>query len=445
MTTRRVSLAFRTALASAAAVLSVCLLGFGIVYWRAADRLDQELRGTVERTALREIVSYFPPETKDVPTLEDLVERVRLRNAASKDGVLLVLLDAFGRIEAGRMPGRVEMLQACVRRVVEHISYVACGRSWRLRNRDESHTLVISQPLPQGTPAPSEQAIALLLVAIVAAPFAGGVGFIVSRRLERRLAGVSLAAQSLMGGELGQRLPQSGTGDEFDRLVDTVNAMLDRIALLMRDLSLVTDFVAHEMRTPLFRARQSLEAMAADASGEAAQRVATTLAELDRANRIFDAVLETTRVEKAPTARLDLSEIVEGVGELFEGMIEHGQTLDVVVDPGLHVMGNRQLLAQAIDNLIRNALRHGGPGVHVRVALKAEDGRAVLTIVDDGPGIPEAERARVLEPGQRLDAAKAGHGLGLTLVAAVARRHGARLMLGDAAPGLRVTLGLPIA
>jgi len=259
---------------------------------------------------------------------------------------------------------------------------------------------------------------------------------------------VSAAAADVVAGNLSRRLPVAGRGDEFDRLAGAVNAMLARIEALVDGLQLTTTSIAHDLRSPLFRLRQQLEAAAfrpRDPVADAATLEAG-LAELDGVLATFSALLRIARAEAglrgAGFASLDLSALVQGMADTYVAVAEEaGQTLSADVAPGVHLEGDAALLRQALANLIENALTHGGPGVACRISLRAGDG-PVLMVSDTGPGIPAAERGRVLDRFYRLDRSRGtpGTGLGLALVAAVAKLHGAALHLDNGVPGLAVTL-----
>jgi signal transduction histidine kinase len=250
-----------------------------------------------------------------------------------------------------------------------------------------------------------------------------------------------------------RRLPVRPGGDEFDRLARRINTALDRVQGLMQALRQVTDDIAHDLRTPLNRLRQRLEAALRTAEGDAVWRAATegAISECERLLEIFAALLRIAQVEsgarRAGFARFDLSTVAEAVAEVHAPAAEErGQTLQMQIAPGVTALGDRDLVTQMLSNLLDNAVKHGREGGRIALTLTPEPaGGAVLTVADDGPGIPEEARAMVLRRFHRLDTARTtpGTGLGLALVAAVAELHGMALVLGDNAPGLRVTLEVP--
>jgi signal transduction histidine kinase len=285
-------------------------------------------------------------------------------------------------------------------------------------------------------------------------------GWFVARRVLKRVDDMTETTRGIMAGNLGGRLRIAGTGDELDRLAQNLNDMLDRIGELMRGMREVSDNIAHDLKTPLTRLRNKAdEALrTAKSPDELKTSLEAIIEESDNLIRIFNALLMIARLE-AGNAREELadfnaSETVRDVAELYEALAdEAGLPLEVSVDEDLPVHGNRELLGQAMANLLDNALKYGAQaaasGVSPAIAVSARrlDGEAEIVVADRGPGIPEAERSHVLERFVRLETARSrpGFGLGLSLAAAVARLHGGRLRLEDNAPGLRAVLLLPLS
>ncbi|MBN9456667.1 MAG: HAMP domain-containing protein [Bosea sp.] len=278
----------------------------------------------------------------------------------------------------------------------------------------------------------------------------------VARRVLRRIDGMTETAHGIMEGDLKGRLAIAGTGDELDRLALNLNAMLDRIGELMAGMQQVTDNIAHDLKTPLTRLRNKAEEALRSATSQDELRGALdgAIEEADNLIRVFNALLMIARLEAGRISEnmedLDLSEIVSGVAELYEPLAEEvGLRLVGDVAPDLHVVGNRELVGQALANLVDNALKYGQPAdggeATVTVAARRRDGEIELSVADHGDGIPEADRGRVLDRFIRLDASrsKPGFGLGLSMVAGVVRLHGGQLRLEDNAPGLRAVISLP--
>jgi signal transduction histidine kinase len=287
-------------------------------------------------------------------------------------------------------------------------------------------------------------------------------GFLVGRRLLQRVDAMSAKAATLLHEDLTGRLPLSGAGDELDRLAQNLNVMLDRIARLMEGIREVSDNIAHDLRTPLTRLRNHAEqALLADEGEAASQDDARKLAlervieEADGLIRIFNALLLIARAEASPSSEgfseLDGAALAADMAELYEPSAEErGVRLKVAAQGAQKFRGHRELIGQALANLIDNALKHGAPALpgetgEVAVAVTG-DARAVeISVGDRGPGIPAADRERVLDRFVRLEASRSrpGSGLGLSLAAAVAQLHGGALRIEDNAPGLKVTLRLP--
>ena len=286
-------------------------------------------------------------------------------------------------------------------------------------------------------------------------------GFFVSRRVLSRIDAMTGTAQTIMAGDLSGRLPVAGTGDELDRLADNVNAMLERIEALMRGLKEVSDNIAHDLKTPLTRLRNRCEQALRSATGETSYRGAleSTIAESDDLIRTFDALLMIARAESGQArdnmTEFDASEIARDVGDLYEPVAdEKGIALKIDAPAAAPVRGNRELVSQALANLIDNAIKYAGPsgkvnGIPAEIVVRAgNDGeRITLSVADRGPGIPDADRGRVVERFVRLEQSRSepGSGLGLSLASAVARLHGGELKLEDNHPGLRTTIALPRA
>lgn len=281
----------------------------------------------------------------------------------------------------------------------------------------------------------------------------------VSRRVLKRVDSIAVTTRQIMSGDLTGRLEVTGSRDEFDRLAESLNAMLERIEALLKGLSEVTDNVAHDLKTPLTRIRNRIEAVLADRTGIDQQREAmqATIDDADQLIGTFNALLTIARLEaggpEGTIDDVDLSAIAQDVAELYEPVAEEAGC-ELVLDAGeaVTISGNRELLGQALANLVDNAIKHGcariDDGRQARVTIRVERGEAVasVSVIDNGPGIPAAERARVLQRFVRLEQSRTtpGTGLGLSLVAALAKISGAELKLEDADPGLAATLQFPL-
>lgn len=275
-----------------------------------------------------------------------------------------------------------------------------------------------------------------------------GVGgaLVLARYLRAKLAVIEDTASAIVAGDFARRAPIGHNGDEFDRVAASLNAMLDQITSLIANLRQVSADLAHDLRTPLTGLRNHLERMAANGG----EQVAMALTRTDEVLELFEAILRISEVEEGSLrrafTRLDLAALLGELSETLDLLAEDaGKRLETRWHPGQMVLGDRQLLAQVLINLAENAMRHTPPGASIEISVLEREGHVVLQVRDNGPGIPEADRARVLRRFVRLESSRStpGHGLGLSLVAAIADAHGAALTLGDAGPGLIVTLTFP--
>jgi len=287
-----------------------------------------------------------------------------------------------------------------------------------------------------------------LIAAVVLTLLLGlGGGFWMGRRILAQAGAISAVATQIMRGDLSQRLPVRKADDEINTLAREINTMLDKIEQLTLGMRTVLDSAAHDLRTPLNRLQSTAEgAMSQLEPGSPERRVLERVtSEVDHMRSTLDALLRIALAETGTVARepVDLSELVQSMVELYAPVSEErGIRLRSAVVPGVQVQGNRQLLAQALANLLDNAIKFTPDGGHIRVLLQAQGVGPEVIVEDSGPGIPADKREIVLGRRVRLDEARKfpGSGLGLSLVAAVTKLHGARLTLDDAGPGLRVSL-----
>ena len=296
---------------------------------------------------------------------------------------------------------------------------------------------------------------ALLWSLIVVAAMASAGALLVRSLFRRTLANVSDTAAAIAGGDFTRRVRLSGRGDEFDQLAETINEMLDRIGRLMEGVRAVSNAIAHDLRTPITRARTRLEDATLHAETEAELRCAIdrATADLDGIVAVFQALLRIAEIEagsrRAAFARVDLSPVLDDLADLYTAAAEErGLALltEYPTQPGaLAVYGDRGMVQQALANLIDNAIKFSPPGGTVTLAAHAQPERVDMLVIDHGPGIPPADRGRATERFFRGETARhtPGAGLGLALVQAVAQLHGGTLLLEDAGPGLRAVLSLP--
>lgn len=304
------------------------------------------------------------------------------------------------------------------------------------------------------------RALAWSLGLTVLLGLAGGI--VVGRNMLRRIDAVNWSIRDIMGGDFSRRLPTQGIGDELDRLSGNVNTMLDRIEMLMQGLREVGDNIAHDLRSPLNRMRNRIEiglmarGSEAEVSCERERALCDAIIEVDELLRLFDTMLSIARlearVEEDHWERLDIATIARELGELYAPVAEEQRGMLVFdLAPCLEIRGARELLARAVSNLIENAIAYGaakdnGEG---RIEIRGwREGEVVfLSVRDWGGGVPKEDTERVFNRFVRLESSRtrSGSGLGLSLVRAVARRHGGDAWMEDADPGCRVILQLPAA
>jgi signal transduction histidine kinase len=291
-----------------------------------------------------------------------------------------------------------------------------------------------------------------------------GGGIFVARRVLQRIDAMTGTTQRIMAGDLSGRLPVGRSGDELDRLASNLNAMLERIEALMMGLKEVSDNIAHDLKTPLTRLRNRAEEALAKSASETEYRAALerTIEESDALIRTFNALLMIARAESGQARGnmddFDAADVASGIHELYEPLAEEdGMTLRLkTASAPLH--GNRELISQALANLVENAIKYGKPvqpsppsavvsldAKQILIEARRDGDQVLLSVTDHGRGIPANDRKHAVERFVRLDTSRSqpGSGLGLSLASAVATLHGGELRLSDAQPGLVATLEIP--
>jgi signal transduction histidine kinase len=453
--------AFRLALA----ILLLSAVGAGVVLtviaWQVVSVVDREIARTIDAEA-KGLIDAF--DNAGIRRLDAVIEARKREPGAS----LYLLTNPIGEPLAGnvgQVPAEVLLHPGFL-----PIVYRGSGNSDRYREAlvgvyilPGGFRLLIGHDLADRARIGGVMVRALAISLVFFAALGAAGALFVARRVLRRIDDMNRSAQGIMAGDLTRRLPVSGSGDELDRLAEGLNEMLGRIAVLMEGLREVSDNIAHDLRTPLTRLRNHAEAALAFGGDAAAYRQALekTIEESDGLIRIFNALLLIARAEAGgdlgPPQPVEIGEAARSVAELYEPIAEEeGVALTVDAEDGLKVRGNRELIGQAIANLVDNALKYGaperGPGEaaakpDVVIGAERVGGSVVLTVADRGPGIAPADRARVLNRFVRLEGSRSrpGSGLGLSLAAAVARMYGGVVELEDNQPGLRVRLTLPAA
>lgn len=448
---------FRLALAYLGAFVMVAVLIIGFIGWRANELLTTQVIETLaaEVVGLRE--QY---QVGGAARLRDIVAD----RSAEPGGGLYLLTDVTGRKVAGnleRIPPELEDSRRGVFRyhrasdVPAHKPRLAVGVPLAVPG---GLTLVVGRDVEdQRRFADTMWKVALWSVGLLA--LVGiGAGLLISRTVLRRIETITDAARSIMSGDLSRRIPREGSGDELDRLSESLNAMLARIDELMGALREVSNNIAHDLRTPLTRLRNHAEEALRQPDGATAYRAALTktIEEADELIRTFNSLLLIARLEGRAVAdsmsAVDLTAIIADVAELYEPVAEEaGLALDIRPARAETIVANRELVSQAVANLVDNAIKYSG-GVaangsvrKIEIALRRAGDAVEVVVADHGPGVAPEDRQRALQRFVRLEQSRSapGSGLGLSLVAAVARLHGGSVRLEDNAPGLRVVLSLP--
>jgi signal transduction histidine kinase len=417
----------------------------GIVWWNTAGGLDRQTDSAI-RSDVFALTERFNEAGR-----AGVVEAIEFRLARDGDDQdLYRLTDPAGRQLAGNLDDTPDELDGpapeaeplrWLRAPLVREGLLTEARLYRadlpngdrlLVGRDVEERLRLRQLLARGLGWATS---ASCLIALIGA-------LLIRRALQARLRPAAETVTAIAQGDLSQRVPLSDREDEFDRLGRTLNAMLDRIGTLMAGIRGVSDAIAHDLRTPVARARGRLEEALEGDAGTMRRAIEQGIADLDGMIRIFHAVLRITEAEagarRAAFTRLDLVPVLADAAELYEAIAEaHDVTLEATLPESLPVTGDRDLLLQAVANLLDNAVKFSPPGGRIRLSTEASETALRITVADEGPGLPDVDRARAGERFFRADNARAtpGYGLGLSLVRAVAGLHGGELALADAHPG----------
>lgn len=286
-----------------------------------------------------------------------------------------------------------------------------------------------------------------MLAATLLVALAGGA--FLSNSFLGRMDAITRTCRAIMAGDFSHRIPDRGTRDEFDRLVRTINTMLDRIVALMENVRQISSGIAHDLRTPLTRLRHQLEAVHSETStiDDYREAVEQAIAESETILTTFSALLRIGQIESGAAGmapeNIDLSDLLTELVEMYRPATEDsGHSLQAQIEPGVNISGDRAMLSQLFANLIENAMTHSPPGGTISLRLAHSPDGVIATLSDSGPGIPTEERERVFRRFYRLERSRStpGSGLGLSLSAAIADYHSARIALADNNPGLRVEI-----
>jgi len=434
------------------AVSVMLLLGF--IYWRTAGFMATQSDETI-RAEVQGLAEQY--KRRGIFGLQSII----IERSSRVGQRSLYLLSQHGTPLAGNLsqwpPDAVETAKEWINfsyeRGVEGDKEVRPGRAFQVQ-LPLGYKLLVGRDTKEVNAVESTIRTTLLWALAITGFFGVAGGVWISRNVIKRLEIINRTSREIMSGDLTRRIPVRGNRDELDDLATNLNQMLEQIERLMMGMREVADNIAHDLRTPLNRLRNKLEgALIGHASREETmQALESAIAEADGLISTFNSLLLIAEAEtgahRDALEQVDLSEVVHDIADLYEPAAEdRGITLKFVAPSHVRVRGNRSLLARAAANLVENALKytpHGG-AVTVAVGVGVHDDRPMLSVRDSGPGIPEADRERVLDRFVRLERSRntPGSGLGLSLVAAVARMHEATITLEDAKPGLLATLSFP--
>ncbi len=427
----------------------------GYIYWNTAILLEQQIEDTLEA----EVQGLAEQYRQRGPS--GLLDIVNLRSRQSEGGVY-ILTNSIGRRVAGNLPALPA--EAVGERGVIDFQYpyeTATGTVQHTARAffiqlDGGLRLVVGRDVEERRRFNDIIRTSLLWALGLTLVLGIGGGLLTSRNFLRRIDRINDASRTIMAGDLALRMPVSGSGDEIDRLSSSLNDMLDQINRLMAGMKEVSSNVAHDLRTPLTRLRARAEdALRSGKPEDHRAALEANIAEADSLLATFNALLSIARAEAGQAREglhpTDLVPLAEDVAELYGPIAEDaGGQLDLAIPGSAIVRADRQLVAQALTNLIDNAIKYGrnaqtgAPVIRLSIEPQPGGGQAIV-VSDTGPGIGEADRERVKDRFVRLDVSRSqpGSGLGLALVDSVMKLHGGKLLIEDATPGLTVKLVFP--
>lgn len=418
-----------------------------VINWAITGYIERRADQSLE-TAVRTFTELF--RLGGLPAIEPLINA---RQAAENPGeALYLIVDQRYQFVAGNLPAWPQLQPApegwfaFAYPSADGSTAPARGRvvalpgGWLLVAREVQALGALEQVL--------ERAFLLVLGVSLVLALVGGL--LMSADVLKRVNAINTASRQIMAGDLSQRMPVSDTRDEFDALSGNLNAMLDQIESLMSSVRHMSDNVAHDLRTPLTRLRNRLETLRARATAGDTDDIDACLEDADSLLSTFASLLSIARIESGASGEalqdVDLTAVTRDACELYQAVAENKDIeLSCEADPNARILGDRNLVFQALTNLLDNAIKYTPPGGRVSARAAPVEDSVMLTVTDSGPGIPEGQLTQVLDRFYRVDESRSapGAGLGLSLVNAIASRHHATLTLEDNGPGLRVSLAFP--
>ncbi|MCD7111501.1 HAMP domain-containing histidine kinase [Rhizobium sp. DKSPLA3] len=430
-------------------VFVIAFVVTGLVTYRF---LKQELLGELDASIME--IHALLSSTYAPDDLEDLISTVNTyARLTEADQRIFSVIDADGRQIAGNFSGK---------RVPDGISDVPSqliGLEGDVDYRVMSATigdkrLVVGQSYRQTDRLENITFISFIWATALVIGLAVIGGVLLGSRVQRRLDGIANAMTSVSHGQLDSRVPLHGNGDDIDTVSGQINQALDRLSMLMETMRQVSSDIAHELKTPLNRLKIQIDtaALAAELGKLDATALVGARDDIDQINATFEALLRISQIESGSRRtrfrQIDLIILLASVVEIYAEVAQDSRmrlTSSLDQHDPCRVLGDQELLTQMVVNLIENAIRHCGEGTHIDVSLRRVGDHGVITVADDGPGIPAEERDKVFLRLYRLDKSRTttGSGLGLSLVRAIADLHGGRVELAGNSPGLRVEVLMP--
>jgi signal transduction histidine kinase len=441
--------AMQIALRYAGLYALLIVVGLGVLYWASSGYVDEQIEtGLTQRMA----------ELLQIEQKQGRASLIAALNAQQTigNGQRFLLLAPSGQQLAGNLHDWPAHLKTYGR-----VANVWIAGKLISSQSEDGYYPMIAEKLPDGSRLLLAQSLqqaeelmetilyTILLILLISVLLAITMGWFMGRALVMRIELINRTAQAITQGDFTQRVPVTTRNDEFDQLANHLNTMLQRVEQLLTGLRQVTDNVAHDLRQPLSRLRNRLEITLLEArdTSEYQQVLTQTIEDADNLIRTFNALLEIAQAEagsfRGEWTTVELSGLLEGLGGLYKELAHsQGKQLKIKVQKTLCVIGNRHLLAQAISNLLDNAIKYTDSNGRIVLEAKQQNEDVMVIISDNGPGIPADKYAIVLERFARLDAARSssGSGLGLSVVKAVMDLHKAALNLADNKPGLRISL-----
>jgi signal transduction histidine kinase len=442
----RNSAAYRIAFVySAAIAIGIALLGT-VIFWAMHIAFTRQLDAIITDEAQTLRLEYRANEPAELA--DAITQRERLGRSA---GLHYAVFEPDGRRAMGSLNAAMPELGMHDIPFVDRSGGVDAARGLAIDLPDHRRLVVVADR--EWIERIDRTVLTTFAVGFVVVIGLGiGGALVLGGYLQRRLRAIGNAAEGIIEGDIRRRMPISDRDDEFDQLARVLNAMLEEIERLLENLRQVSSDVAHDLRSPLTNLRNALEESAlGGGNGDTRQQViADAITRVDDILSLFAAILRISEVESGKIRRLfkpvDLSALVTDLAESYAPAVrEAGRSLSWSIEPGLAMTGDRELIAQAVTNLLENAQRHTPEGTEIRVRLAGSAKLIQISVTDTGPGVAPADRDRIAQRFIRLEGSRtrAGHGLGLNLVAAVARLHRGRLRFADNAPGLIAEIDLP--